>query len=150
MLIPPKCRAVLFDAVGTLIHPVPAAGEVYAEAGRRFGSRLPVETVITRFQAAFRRQDELDRARGYRTDESREHQRWRSIVREVFVEMADPADCFTFLWDYFARPSAWRVEPRVGDTLSALDSRGLVLGVASNFDRRLRAVLASFAELTPL
>ncbi len=32
--------AVFFDAVGTLIHPEPAAAQAYAEIGRRHGSQL--------------------------------------------------------------------------------------------------------------
>ena len=35
-------RAVFFDAVGTLIHPEPAAATVYARIGQRFGTRLGV------------------------------------------------------------------------------------------------------------
>src|ERR1700693_3322915 len=37
-MIDPAIRAVAFDAVGTLIHPDPPAGEVYAAVGPRFGS----------------------------------------------------------------------------------------------------------------
>src|SRR5438132_815361 len=78
-LIPPRTRAVFFDAVGTLIHPDPPAPAVYAEAARRFGSRLDLPAVTTRFRAAFRRQEEIDHAGGLRTDEAREVARWRAI-----------------------------------------------------------------------
>src|SRR5437660_2707613 len=54
--IPPVVRAVFFDAVGTLLHPEPPAGAVYAVLGRRFGSRLDPGAVAGRFRTAFRRQ----------------------------------------------------------------------------------------------
>src|SRR5207253_3715625 len=58
-------RAVVFDAVGTLITPDPPAPAVYAEVGRKFGSRLGVEVIAARFRAAFRAGEETDRAAGW-------------------------------------------------------------------------------------
>lgn len=146
----PQYRAVLFDAVGTLLHPEPAAGLVYAEAGRRFESRLTAEAITARFRTAFHRQEEADRAAGLRTDEGRERERWRAIVAEVLDDVADGAGCFQHLYEHFTRPTAWRVEPGAGPVLKALAERGVVLGMASNFDHRLRGVVAGFAELAPL
>jgi putative hydrolase of the HAD superfamily len=146
----PPIRAVLFDAVGTLIHPEPPAGAVYGEAGRRFGSRRDPATIAARFRAAFRRQEELDRAGGLRTDERREWARWWAIVTEVLDDVADAAACFRYLYDHFAAPGAWRVEAGAGPVLRALAGRGIELGVASNFDGRLRGVLAGLTELAPL
>ena len=53
-MIPRGVRAVVFDAVGTVIHPDPPAAEVYVEVGRRFGSRLGMADIVGRFAAAFR------------------------------------------------------------------------------------------------
>src|SRR5262249_44639581 len=58
--------------------------------------------------------------------------------------------CFAELYDHFGRPAAWRCEPGVGDILAALAARGYVLGMASNYDRRLRPVAAGLPELRPL
>ena len=100
-------RAVFFDAVGTLIVPDPPAPEAYAAVGRRHGSRLAVATVADRFRAAFRREEESDRAAGWRTDDRREGRRWRSIVAAVLDDVPDAEACFRELWDHFARPAAW-------------------------------------------
>src|SRR5262249_2058800 len=54
------------------------------------------------------------------------------------------------LWLHFSQPGAWRCLEGVGETLTALERRGLVLGVASNFDSRLRSVVAGLPELCPL
>jgi putative hydrolase of the HAD superfamily len=141
-LIPPETRAAVFDAVGTLIHPDPPAAAVYAAAGHRFGSKLGEREIAARFAAAFGRQEAIDRARGLRTDEAREETRWRAIVAEVLDDVTDPEACFRHLYEHFARPSAWRAEPDAGATLARLARRGYRLGIASNFDHRLRRVLA--------
>lgn len=142
--------AVFFDAVGTLIHPEPSAAAVYAAVGRRFGSRLEESEIAVRFRAAFQREDEADRAAGLRTSEARELARWRSIVRDVLDDVSDSEACFQELFAHFARAEAWRCAPETKVILEALSARGYLLGIASNFDRRLRDVIAHLPELRPI
>ena len=141
---------VFFDAVGTLIHPDPPAPAVYAAVGRRFGGRLDVTTIAARFRDAFRRQEAIDRRAGWRTDEERELARWRTIVAETLADVADPEACFQELYAHFARPDAWAVHPETGPTLAALADLGRRIGLASNFDGRLRGVAAGLPELRPV
>jgi putative hydrolase of the HAD superfamily len=145
--VPPGVRAVFFDAVGTLIHPEPSAGHAYLQFGRQFGSRLPADEVRGRFAASFARQEQLDATRGHRTDEARELQRWREIVAAVLSDVTDIEVCFRALHAYFAQPTAWRVEAGAGEVLRTLSARGLVVGIASNFDHRLRGVMSGLEEL---
>jgi len=147
---PLAVRAVVFDAVGTLLHPDPPAAAVYAAVGRRHGSRLTVEEIGARFAAAFLRQEEIDRAAGWRTDEAREEARWRAIVAETLADAADPAACFAELYTHFARPAAWRCDPDAAATLAALAARVVAVGLASNFDGRLHGVVAGLPELRPV
>src|SRR5206468_12322464 len=107
-------RAVVFDAVGTLITPDPPAPVVYAEIGRKYGSRLDLDVITARFRAAFRAEEEIDRAAGWRTDESREERRWRSIVAATLGDVSDTEACFRELWQHFARPTAWQCDPSPG------------------------------------
>jgi putative hydrolase of the HAD superfamily len=148
-LISDRIRAVVFDAVGTLIHPDPSAADVYANAGRIFGSKLSNAEIAQRFRAAFRRQEEIDFAAGLRTNEARESERWRAIVRDVLNDVKDPGACFRHLYEHFGQPSAWRLEPDAVATVSALETQGYRVGIASNFDHRLRGVLAP-SELSRL
>jgi putative hydrolase of the HAD superfamily len=141
-LISEHIRAVVFDAVGTLIHPDPPVADVYANAGRLFGSRLATSEIATRFRAAFRRQEESDFAAGLRTSEAREVERWRAIVGEVLDDVIDREACFRHLYDHFAQPDAWRMEADASATLAALTAQGYRTAIASNFDHRLRAILA--------
>lgn len=147
MLIPSEVRAVYFDAVGTLIHPDPPAPVVYAEAGRRHGSRLSVPEVARRFRDAFRRQEELDRQTGWRTSEAREEARWCAIVGEVLDDAADPEACFRELFAHFSRPEGWRLGSAAGAVVTQLYQRGYRLGIASNYDERLRTVVAGLPSL---
>jgi putative hydrolase of the HAD superfamily len=146
-LLPSSCRAVFFDAVGTLLHPEPPAGATYAAVGRRFGSRQSADAIAARFRMAFSRQEEHDRLAQYRTSEPRELARWCAIVAEVLDDVTDPESCFAELYRHFAGSQVWRVEPGAETVLRELASRGLVVGLASNFDHRLRGVVAGLPEL---
>lgn len=144
---PPPVRAVYFDAVGTLIHPSPSAAEAYFNAGRRYGSSLDLATVKVRFAEAFRAEEAHDAAHGHRTSEEREVQRWRHIVAAVLDDVADPEACFAGLYDHFAQPRSWRVEPGAGEVLGRFKEAGHTLGIASNFDLRLRGILAGHRDV---
>jgi putative hydrolase of the HAD superfamily len=142
--------AVFFDAVGTLIFPEPAAATIYAEVGRRHGSQLSAADVTPRFVAAFRRHEQIDETLGWRTSEEREVERWRAIVTEVLDDVRDREACFRELFEHFRRPSAWRVADDAAVTLAKLAGQGCVLGLASNYDSRLRDVVAGLPALAPI
>jgi putative hydrolase of the HAD superfamily len=150
MIIPTHVRAIFFDAVGTLIHPEPAAPLVYAEVGHRHGSRLHPAQIAARFRTAFLREEEIDRAASWRSSEAREVERWRHIVADVLDDVSDPAACFETLFTHFGTPQAWRIDADARELVPALVKRGFVLGVASNYDHRLRSVAAGLPEFASL
>jgi len=86
----------------------------------------------------------------WRTDEEREHQRWRNIVNSTLEDVKDPAGCFEELFNHYARPQAWRLTEGTARLLHELAARGLTLGIASNYDRRLRDVVSGFEALMPV
>jgi putative hydrolase of the HAD superfamily len=146
-MIPAHVRAIFFDAVGTLIHPDPAPAAVYAAVGRRFGSRYTIEAIQGRFGSAFEREETADRAGGLRTSEERERRRWRNIVGSVLDDVTDAEPCFHELYEHFARPQAWRLEPYAAALIRHFAERAYCLGLASNYDHRLHAVAAGFPPL---
>jgi putative hydrolase of the HAD superfamily len=148
-MIGPEIRAVFFDAVGTLLMPAVPVWTTYAECARRHGMNVSEDDVSARFVAAFMRQEKRDLQDGWRTDEAREQARWRAIVAEVFPG-ADADACFAELWQWFSTAVAWAVNPDAPAVLAALADRGLVVGIASNFDSRLNGLLASMPELSAL
>lgn len=145
---PANVRAVLFDAVGTLIFPEPRVASAYAAAARQCGVVLPELEVEARFQVALLLQSQADAAaRDQGTSEEREKDRWRWIVGHVFHEISPSENIFRLLWTHFAHPANWRLHDDVAECWRALAGRGLRLGVASNFDDRLIGI---WRELNPL
>jgi len=133
-----------------LIHPSPSAVDVYHRVGQQFGSRLLRGAVAERFKAAFAEQAELDQQRGLTTSEQREIERWRTIVGQVLDDVAGRDECFQALYDHFARPDSWAVDADAEETLTWLAERGFRLGLCSNFDQRLRGILAGLPQLSRL
>jgi putative hydrolase of the HAD superfamily len=145
--LPFDVDVVLFDAVGTLLIAEPDVVAVYRQAAEEFGLDLNRAEVEFRFRRALSKQDLIDsRELKCRTDEVREMERWRAIVAEVFPEI-DGKDCFSMLWNHFARPESWRLEPSVLEFWHELRHRGVSLGIASNFDARLRTICDAKVEL---
>ncbi|MFN4258833.1 MAG: HAD-IA family hydrolase [Gemmataceae bacterium] len=140
-------RAVFVDAVGTLLIPSPSASAIYAQVGLSHGSQRSAAEIGQRFWSAFAHEEQLDARTGWRTSEDRELQRWQRIVGSVLDDAADTESCFRVLYDHFRQPSSWRCEPEALATLSRLAEQGYVIGIASNFDSRLRHVLAGFPEV---
>ncbi len=137
---------LLFDAVGTLIHPQPSVGAVYHDIGRKHGSLLERDEVRRRFHVAFQREEDRDRAAGHRTDEAREFRRWQAIVADVFGDDRS----FAELYAWFGQPHAWRCTPGTAELFEELHRAGHRLAIGSNFDRRLHDVVAGLPELKRL
>ncbi len=134
---------VLFDAVGTLIYPEPDVATAYHAVAREFGSRLEPAEIRTRFKGALRQsQGECEP-----TSETRERERWRGIVASVFDDVEKGSDAlFERLWEHFAAPHHWRTFDDV-TVLGELATRGFKIGIASNFDGRLKGILAGHPVL---
>jgi putative hydrolase of the HAD superfamily len=140
-------RGIVFDAVGTLIEPVPSVAETYTSAAQRQGIILDPNDVRARFNLHFRA-DGVHAHRGLlSTDEETERRRWRMIVAGVLPEVAQPERAFDELWDHFSQPTSWRCFPDVADALDILDNEGISVCVGSNFDARLRGVVNGLPEL---
>ncbi len=141
-------KAVLFDAVNTVLYPDPPVAVAYHRVGLRHGSRLSEKVVQDRFRIAFRRQETLDLEIGRgRTDENRERRRWRAIVEEVFDDVSDLEGIFQTLWRHFADADNWGIFDDVTPIWRELSRRGLTLGLASNFDSRLELVCRAHEPL---
>jgi putative hydrolase of the HAD superfamily len=145
-MITPAVQCVLFDAVGTLIYPNPPVGAVYAAAAWDFGHRVDEAVVERRVLQAFHNSYDgpsVNKA----TSETSERNRWREVVAEVFPEITPIDPLFERLWDHFARPENWRVFDDVADCWRRLSDRGIAIGTASNFDRRLVTICRGLPPL---
>jgi putative hydrolase of the HAD superfamily len=133
--IGPQIRAVSFDVGGTLIESWPSVGHIYAEVAARHGCKgLSVETLNRQFTAAWRK------ARGFRYSRAE----WAGIVHATFSGLTQVTPSQTFfeeLYRRFSEPEAWHVFDDVVPAFEALASRGVRLGVISNWDDRLPPLL---------
>jgi putative hydrolase of the HAD superfamily len=146
----PPIRAIVFDAVGTLIEASPSVTDAYLAAAEAQGVRLDSERVRARFRQAFG-SEEIHESRGpLGSDEPLEQRRWRRIVTSVLPEVDDPERAFDHLWQHFAQPGRWRVPEDAAAAVAAVIHARLPIRVASNFDARLRAVLAGLPALAGL
>jgi putative hydrolase of the HAD superfamily len=140
-------RGIVFDAVGTLIKPVPSVADAYTAAARRQGVVLEREEVRARFQVHFQ-SGEVHAERGLlSTDERTERRRWRQIVAGVLPEVPETDRAFDELWAHFGDPESWQCYPDVAPVLSAFAEMGIAVCVGSNFDGRLRRVVQGLPEL---
>lgn len=149
-------RAILFDAVGTLIYPEPSVAEAYYRVGQDLGSSRTRSEVKELFRAAYQRSESLFALPDNRgafdrqpTSDERERQRWRQVVGEVFADLTPAAaeQALDQLWRHFAQPGHWRVYDDASSAWEDLSRRGLLLGVASNFDSRLEQICRSLSPL---
>ncbi|XP_012279292.1 rhythmically expressed gene 2 protein-like [Orussus abietinus] len=138
-------RLVTFDVTGTLL--MTALEEHYAEVGLQHG--LPVldrEKLARSFKANYKKLSTEHPIYGLHTGLGWENW-WRTIVFNVFKEQNRNA-CDTALGkvadsliECYSTNRCWQAYPGAVDLLEYLKSRGVILGVISNFDERLDAVL---------
>ncbi len=140
-------RGIVFDAVGTLIKPMPSVADAYAAAASRQGVWIKPDEVKSRFQTHFQ-SDAVHGENGHlSTDEATERRRWHMIVHGVLPEVPEPERAFGELWDHFGQPGSWRCFPDVAPVLDSLAEQGISVCVGSNFDSRLRGVIQGLPEL---
>ncbi len=132
----PEISAVTFDVGGTLIAPHPSVGEVYARTARENGfPALDPADLDARFRTIW---SELP-------NPPQRREEWQDVVDMVFDGLltARPSESFfPALYDAFAGAAAWEIYPDVIPALEALSALGLDLGIVSNWDDRLRPLLA--------
>lgn len=142
-------RAVLFDAVGTLVLPREAVGETYTRLAAAHGARVPAARLEEAFARCRRAAPPVGYAPGLALDGAAALERafWRRLVEDTFraadgAALPRPFDAFfDALFEHYGTAHAWQLAPDARGCLLALRARGLATGVVSNFDQRLRAVL---------
>ncbi len=144
---------ILFDAVGTLIDPEPDVITAYHQIGRQFGSQLSPEQIAERFKIGrirfFGHKDSgySINGVGLKSSDSIERGLWLKLVEFVLADVHPVAPAFELLWDHFASPENWKVFSDVEACWEALRKLNATIGIASNFDSRLRPIAQALKPL---
>ncbi len=139
-------KAILFDAVGTILRPHPSVGAVYAQAAEPFGVRCGRRALERAFHRSYRALSPR-RFRGdgrLQTSEERERRWWKAVVARSFREAGcghAPREVTEAAFESFSAGTAWRPYADAVPSMEELLREGLMLGVVSNFDSRLRRVM---------
>jgi putative hydrolase of the HAD superfamily len=141
-------EAVVFDAVGTLLHADPPVAEVYHLTGWQYGSQYSRSAVAERLRVAFAASEAGEGLVRSATSEAHERARWQAVVAAVFDDVpAAGGPLFDSLWRHFAAAENWQLYPDVEAVIDELASRGIRLAIASNFDRRLHSIVQQIRPL---
>ncbi|TVQ06126.1 MAG: HAD family hydrolase [Leptolyngbya sp. DLM2.Bin27] len=141
-------RVIFLDAVGTLFGVAGSVGQIYADLAQHHGIAADPVALNQAFFRAFRAAPEMafpgsDPAQV----PEQEYLWWRVIAQQTFSStgvldrFVDFDSFFADLYAHFATAQPWVLYPDVPPALERWRRRGIALGVISNFDTRLYAVL---------
>lgn len=141
-------RVVFFDAADTLFHVHGSVAEIYLRHAVEFGFPQKPDSLVA-IQQAFRRAFREAPPPVFATAEptrikQSERLWWFDLVHHVFyrVGMFERFDeFFDHVFRVFEDHRSWRLFPETASTLARLKARDLELGIISNFDSRLFAVM---------
>lgn len=141
-------QVIFLDAVGTLFGVRGSVGEVYGNLARKFGVEVEPRVLNSAFFDSFRAATPMAFPGANLTEvPEREFAWWWAIAAQTFQkagvleQFASFPDFFADLYQHFATAEPWFVYPDIVVALQHWRSQGIELGVLSNFDSRLHAVL---------
>lgn len=141
-------RAVFFDAADTLFHVQGSVAEIYLRHAVDFGFPQKPDSLFA-IQQAFRRAFREAPPPVFAAAEPAQVKQserlwWFDIVHNVFYRVGMFArfdEFFDRVFRVFEDHRSWRLFPETASTLARLKARDLELGIISNFDSRLFAVM---------
>jgi putative hydrolase of the HAD superfamily len=146
-------KVIFFDAAGTLFHLPKGVGWHYRDVATRFGVQLDENTLNQAFRTVWKQMPKRGNSGQPRADDDKPW--WFYLVVQVLKECQVPKetlpvenyhDYFEALYAEFTKPGVWELYPEVREVLLSLLPR-YRLGVISNFDGRLRTILANLGIL---
>jgi putative hydrolase of the HAD superfamily len=141
-------RAVLLDAVGTLIALREPMGESYSRVAAAHGVAIASGRLAEAFGRVFATAPPPTfPASAPAEGLVRERAWWHAVAKRTFLaadstqRFPDFDACFEELWRLFACPDAWLATPGAAESLADLRASGRRTAIVSNFDRRLPGIL---------
>ncbi|ERN16255.1 hypothetical protein AMTRI_Chr01g105170 [Amborella trichopoda] len=129
-------KAVLVDAVGTLVVPSQPMAQIYKTIGQKYGVKYSENEILNRYRWAYAQPWALSRLRY--VNDGRPF--WQFIVSSSTG--CEDSQYFEELYHYYATDKAWHLcDPEADKAFQALRRAGVKVAVVSNFDTRLRPLL---------
>lgn len=129
-------KALLVDAVGTLLVPSQPMAQIYRKIGEKYGVEYSETEILNRYRRAYAQP--WGRSRLRYVNDGRPF--WQYIVS--FSTGCSDTQYFEELYHYYTTEEAWHLcDPDAERVFMSLRKAGVKLAVVSNFDTRLRPVL---------
>ncbi len=143
-----KPSTIFLDAVGTIFGLKESVGQIYSNKALEFGVTANPEALDQAFRSSFANSHPLafPKASPGQIPEL-EFTWWEEIVKTSFSQVGlresfkDWDGFFQKLYHYFATAEPWVIYPDVQLALKTWRSQKIELGIISNFDSRLDALL---------
>ncbi|XP_069790297.1 haloacid dehalogenase-like hydrolase domain-containing protein 3 [Narcine bancroftii] len=140
-------QLLTWDVKGTLLRVRHSVGELYSSEAKLHGVRLDAKTLDRSYPAAFQMQDKLFPNYGQGQGLTSQ-QWWMDVVKKTFClcgvrdeQVLSPLA--ESLYRQFCSAGNWEVFDDVKETLTHCKKLGINMAVISNFDRRLKHILAN-------
>ena len=138
-------QAITLDVGHTLLFPHPSVGHVYTRVGNHHGMQIDARAVEVLFPKHWERCQLATTGLIYGTTHEEALDFWHRVNHGVLTDMGVPtAQLQPFVADLYAtfgRAECWRVNPDLQDLLHACQDQRIAVGIISNWDLRLRALL---------
>ncbi|KAJ0098597.1 hypothetical protein Patl1_20897 [Pistacia atlantica] len=129
-------KALLVDAVGTLLVPSQPMAKIYREIGEKYGVAYSEIEILNRYRRAY--EQPWGKSRLRYVNDGRPF--WQFIVSSSTG--CSDSQYFEELYNYYTTEKAWHLcDPEAEKVFNAIRKAGVKLAVVSNFDTRLRPVL---------
>ncbi|VDK50108.1 unnamed protein product [Anisakis simplex] len=142
-------RLLTLDATNTVIGIPKSVGGAYADFARRFGVHCDADALTTAFMKNFKLLSVQKPCYGFGKDGS--FAWWSEIIRNCFEDVNVTTKFENFddfskqLFNHFCTTEPWQlIDAEASEHLTRIRSKGVHIGVISNFDSRLRSVLEQF------
>ncbi|KAF8051012.1 hypothetical protein N665_1821s0006 [Sinapis alba] len=129
-------KALLVDAVGTLLVPAQPTAQIYKNIGEKYGVEYSEAEILTRYR------------RAYQKPWGQSHLRYVNDARPFWQYIVSAStgcsnsQYFEELYDYFTTEQAWKLcDPEAEKVFKAIKEAGVKVAIVSNFDTRLRPLL---------
>ncbi|KAJ9181008.1 hypothetical protein P3X46_009185 [Hevea brasiliensis] len=129
-------KALLVDAVGTLVVPSQPMAQIYRKIGQKYGVEYSEDEILNRYRRAY--EQPWGRSRLRYVNDGRPF--WQFIVSSSTG--CSDSQYFEELYNYYTTEKAWHLcDPDAEKVFQAIRKAGVKLAVVSNFDTRLRPLL---------